>query len=139
MQRFRRVIAAAFEDAGMKRQRADLMWEWISLLALCAFAAAPPAWARHETGFLDRSVIFHGVEYRYAVYVPCRQFRRGATRCSCTSRARACEVSGYRSPGFGTHTILDLRRLVARRPCLSAAPDCNEQVRCLKARHTLRR
>ncbi|MEA3178298.1 MAG: hypothetical protein QOI59_1821 [Gammaproteobacteria bacterium] len=70
MQRFRRVIAAAFEDAGMKRQRAGLMWEWISLLALCAFVAAPPAWARHETGFLDRSVIFHGVEYRYTVYVP---------------------------------------------------------------------
>src|SRR5262249_37661107 len=33
-------------------------------------AAASPASARHETGFLDRSIDFHGVEYRYAVYVP---------------------------------------------------------------------
>jgi predicted peptidase len=41
------------------------------MLALCsALAVAPAAWARQETGFLDRSVTVHGVEYRYAVYVP---------------------------------------------------------------------
>lgn len=33
-----------------------------------AAAAAPPK--RHETGFLDRSVLVHGIEYRYQVYVP---------------------------------------------------------------------
>ena len=47
------------------------MSRWIALLALCsALAAAPTAQARRETGFLDRAVVFHGVEYRYAVYVP---------------------------------------------------------------------
>ena len=43
----------------------------IALLALCsALAISPPAAARQETGFLDRTLVFHGVEYRYAVYVP---------------------------------------------------------------------
>ena len=47
------------------------MSRWIALLALCsALAAAPDALARQETGFLDRTIIFHGVEYRSAVYVP---------------------------------------------------------------------
>lgn len=32
--------------------------------------AAWPALARQETGFLDRTVVVQGVEYRYAVYVP---------------------------------------------------------------------
>jgi predicted peptidase len=43
----------------------------IAFLLLCSIlAAAPSAWARHETGFLDRSLTFGGAEYRYAVYVP---------------------------------------------------------------------
>ena len=47
------------------------MSRWIAMLALCSALAAPPtALARQETGFLDRTVIFQGVEYRYAVYVP---------------------------------------------------------------------
>jgi predicted peptidase len=47
------------------------MSRWIVWLALCSvLAAASPASARQETGFLDRTLIFHGVEYRYAVYVP---------------------------------------------------------------------
>jgi poly(3-hydroxybutyrate) depolymerase len=35
-----------------------------------AMAASPAAWARQETGFLDRSIVFDGVEYRYAIHVP---------------------------------------------------------------------
>ncbi|HET6969832.1 MAG TPA: prolyl oligopeptidase family serine peptidase [Phenylobacterium sp.] len=47
------------------------MSRWIAWLALCsALTASLPALARQETGFLDRSIIFHGVEYRYAVFVP---------------------------------------------------------------------
>ena len=38
-------------------------------LAVGPAAAAVPA-KQHETGFLDRSVYVHGVEYRYQVYVP---------------------------------------------------------------------
>lgn len=39
---------------------------WLALgQAACASAAK-----HHETGFLDRSVFVHGVEYRYEVYVP---------------------------------------------------------------------
>jgi predicted peptidase len=40
------------------------------LLIGLAVVWAPAAWARHETGFLDRSVALAGVEYRYEVYVP---------------------------------------------------------------------
>ncbi len=47
------------------------MSRWIALLALCStLAVASVALARQETGFLDRSIIFHGLEYRYAVDVP---------------------------------------------------------------------
>jgi predicted peptidase len=47
------------------------MLRWIALLAVCAtLAVSPSAMARQETGFLDRSIVFRGVEYRYAVYVP---------------------------------------------------------------------
>lgn len=47
------------------------MSRWIALLASCwVLSAAPPALARQDTGFLDRTITFHGVEYRYAVYVP---------------------------------------------------------------------
>lgn len=47
------------------------MSRWIAWLAFClAVAASPPAMARQETGFLDRTIVFRGVEYRYAVYVP---------------------------------------------------------------------
>jgi predicted peptidase len=40
------------------------------VLVWLAVGWAPVAWARHETGFLDRAVTFGGVEYRYEVYVP---------------------------------------------------------------------
>jgi len=40
----------------------------IALLAASAATAAPRP--GHETGFLDRSVVIDGVEYRYEVYVP---------------------------------------------------------------------
>jgi predicted peptidase len=47
------------------------MSRWNAPLVLCAaLAAAPPALTRQETGFLDRSVMVGGVEYRYEVYVP---------------------------------------------------------------------
>ncbi len=47
------------------------MSRWVALLALCSgLMTAPAAWAQRETGFLDRSIMFHGVEYRYAIYVP---------------------------------------------------------------------
>ena len=54
-----------------KSAPAGLMSRWIALLALCsAFAISPPVSAGQETGFLGRSIVFRGVEYRYAVYVP---------------------------------------------------------------------
>jgi predicted peptidase len=47
------------------------MLRWIAVAALYSVLAAPPAaLARQETGFLDRTIVFHGIEYRYAVYVP---------------------------------------------------------------------
>jgi len=48
------------------------MKHWFSALALwvMAFAAMPAAARSTQTGFLDRAIILHGVEYRYQLYVP---------------------------------------------------------------------
>jgi len=50
----------------MRRRILVMLGLW---LAVAQVAAAAPA-KRHETGFLDRSVVVQGVEYRYTVYVP---------------------------------------------------------------------
>ncbi|MBS1801165.1 MAG: prolyl oligopeptidase family serine peptidase [Acidobacteria bacterium] len=48
-----------------------MIWRLLKLALFCVVVGSTPAaWARHETGFLDRTVTFAGVEYRYEVYVP---------------------------------------------------------------------
>lgn len=50
---------------------AAFMSRWGLMLTLCStLVISSAALARQETGFLDRSIVFRGVEYRYAVYVP---------------------------------------------------------------------
>lgn len=49
-----------------------MAWRTLGILVVLAAAqglAAAPA-SGHETGFLDRSVVVDGVDYRYEVYVP---------------------------------------------------------------------
>ena len=48
------------------------------MLVLCALAPALPLWARrHETGFLDRTVVANGVTYKYQVFVPGNWSKKG--------------------------------------------------------------
>lgn len=48
-----------------------MIWRRLKLVLVCLVVGwAPAAWARHETGFLDRTVTLGGAEYRYEVYVP---------------------------------------------------------------------
>jgi predicted peptidase len=46
-----------------------------TIICIAAILMCAPAWARGDTGFLDREVSVAGVEYRYQVYVP-RDFDR---------------------------------------------------------------
>jgi predicted peptidase len=59
--------------------RISVNWKaWVSTLVVFATAVAWPIVAAAqsgETGFLNRSLVLDGVEYRYQVYVP-REFRR---------------------------------------------------------------
>jgi predicted peptidase len=53
------------------REGNSLIWHLVRLTLICLLVGfTPTAWARHETGFLDRTISFAGVEYRYEVYVP---------------------------------------------------------------------
>ena len=52
----------------MRRRSLIILSLWLAL-ALAQVTAATAA-NRHETGFLDRSILVGGVEYRYQVYVP---------------------------------------------------------------------
>jgi len=53
-------------------------WIFAIIALLAAQSASSASAARQETGFLDRSVVVDGVEYRYEVYVP-RDFDAGRT------------------------------------------------------------
>jgi len=67
------LIARQFrhDDAADTDPRSGLMLRSLALRVLVATVlVAPPCLARQETGFLDRTVVWRGVEYRYAVYVP---------------------------------------------------------------------